>query len=381
MPERLNLFEDARRQLTVCNSCRYCEGYCAVFPALERLNHVTDGNAVFLANLCHDCRACYQACPYTPPHELKINIPAVLSEVRSTTYSGYAWPRRLAGLAARAGVSTVALAVLGVLLSLAAIAGTGGLTRFWSADSGAGSFYRVIPYLILAASGMAASVYIVVVMAVGSIRFWKDVGGSRSEASDRGAWMAALRDVATMVNLKGGGSDCYQPSPLEPSDARRMLHQAVLYGFALAFVSTALAALYQDILGWEPPYPFWSAPVITGSIGGALMAIGCTGLLWLKAQSLKNARALISRQMASMDNAFIVVLDVAAITGMLTLVFRGTGAMAAMLTLHLASLVALYATAPYGKFVHSVYRFLALLKNRAEQRREHQQSAENFARP
>ena len=301
--------------------------------------------------------------------------------MRGTTYSGYAWPRRLAGLAAHAGVSTLALAVAGILLSLVAVATTGGLARFWNADSGAGSFYRVIPYLVLAASGMAASAYIIVVMVVGSVRFWRDVGGSRSEFSDGGAWIAALRDVATLVNLKGGGSDCYQPSPLEPSGARRVLHQAVLYGFALAFVSTALAALYQDILGWEPPYPFWSAPVVTGSIGGLLMVIGCTGLLWLKAQSSIKAPTLISRQMVSMDNAFIIVLDIAAITGILTLLLRGTGAMAAMLTLHLASLVALYATAPYGKFVHAVYRFQALLKNRAEQRREGQQSAQDLARP
>ncbi len=376
MPERPSLMEEARRQLTICNSCRYCEGYCAVFPALERLNQVTDGNTVFLANLCHDCRACYQACPYTLPNELALNIPAALSEVRATTYSNYAWPKRLAQLATRAGLSTLALAAAGILLSLVAVAATGGLSRFWQADSGAGSFYRVIPYLVLAVSGVAATAYIVFAICVGTFRFWREVGGSRAEASDGGAWVAAVRDVATLVNLRGGGGDCYQPSPLKPSGARRLLHQAVLYGFALAFVSTVLAAVFQDILGLEPPFPFWSAPVVTGSIGGLLMVIGCTGLLWLKALSLTKARALISRQMASMDNAFILVLDSAALTGMLTLVLRGTGAMSAMLTLHLASLVALYATAPYGKFVHAVYRFLALLKNRAEQREERRQSAQ-----
>lgn len=26
-------FAEANRQLTICNACRYCEGYCAVFPA------------------------------------------------------------------------------------------------------------------------------------------------------------------------------------------------------------------------------------------------------------------------------------------------------------------------------------------------------------
>jgi citrate/tricarballylate utilization protein len=71
--------------------------------------------------------------------------------------------------------------------------------------------------------------------------------------------------------------------------------------------------------------------------------------------------------MLSMDNAFIVVLGLAAFTGVLTLALRSTGAMPAMLSLHLSMLVALYATAPYGKFVHGVYRFGALLRSRLEE--------------
>ncbi|MFI4932829.1 MAG: tricarballylate utilization protein TcuB, partial [Burkholderiales bacterium] len=27
---------DAARMLQICNACRYCEGYCAVFPAMTR---------------------------------------------------------------------------------------------------------------------------------------------------------------------------------------------------------------------------------------------------------------------------------------------------------------------------------------------------------
>jgi hypothetical protein len=26
-----SLIEDGTRQMTICNACRYCEGYCAVF--------------------------------------------------------------------------------------------------------------------------------------------------------------------------------------------------------------------------------------------------------------------------------------------------------------------------------------------------------------
>ncbi|NDA51733.1 MAG: tricarballylate utilization protein TcuB, partial [Betaproteobacteria bacterium] len=45
---------EGARVMGICNSCRYCEGFCAVFPAMERR---LDFNAVdmdYLANLCHN---------------------------------------------------------------------------------------------------------------------------------------------------------------------------------------------------------------------------------------------------------------------------------------------------------------------------------------
>jgi citrate/tricarballylate utilization protein len=96
------------------------------------------------------------------------------------------------------------------------------------------------------------------------------------------------------------------------------------------------------------------------------MTVGCTGLLYLKARSSQN---LQSESMRQMDVAFLVVLNLASVTGLLTLALRGTGLMGTALVIHLALLVALYATAPYGKFVHFVYRFAALLLYRAEEQR------------
>src|SRR5947208_48706 len=88
-------------QLEVCNACRYCEGYCAVFPALERRRRFTPADVVYLANLCHDCRACFYACMYAPPHEFGVNIPKALAEVRERTYADYALPRVASDLARR----------------------------------------------------------------------------------------------------------------------------------------------------------------------------------------------------------------------------------------------------------------------------------------
>ena len=70
----------------ICNSCRYCEGYCAVFPAMEQRLDFARDDLDYLANLCHNCGACYPACQYAPPHEFNINVPRVLAQVRLVSY-------------------------------------------------------------------------------------------------------------------------------------------------------------------------------------------------------------------------------------------------------------------------------------------------------
>src|SRR2546427_11662047 len=79
--------------MSVCNACRYCEGYCAVFPAMERRLTFSDADMDYLANLCHNCAECYYACQYAPPHEFGVNVPKVLAEIRARSYEKHACPR------------------------------------------------------------------------------------------------------------------------------------------------------------------------------------------------------------------------------------------------------------------------------------------------
>jgi citrate/tricarballylate utilization protein len=46
--------------------------------------------------------------------------------------------------------------------------------------------------------------------------------------------------------------------------------------------------------------------------------------------------------------------------------------MGTILVLHLASIAALFLSAPYGKFVHAVYRTLAILRYEVEQSQPHE---------
>src|SRR5206468_11521822 len=105
---------EADRLMTVCNSCRYCEGLCAVFPAMELRRAFPDGDLNYLANLCHGCGACYYDCQFSPPHEFDVNVPRVLAQARRDSYAQYAWPPGAAALFARNGLTVTLLCGFGV---------------------------------------------------------------------------------------------------------------------------------------------------------------------------------------------------------------------------------------------------------------------------
>jgi citrate/tricarballylate utilization protein len=367
---------EAQRQLGVCNACRYCEGFCAVFPALELRAEVASGDLTYLANLCHDCRDCYTACMFTPPHEFAVNIPKVLAEARVRTYEHYSRPRG-SGLFRRSVAGTAAISaggIVAVALLIAAFVGPGVLT---AAHRGPGAFYAVAPWLAIIVPAIAIALYGAVVALAGAFEFARDIrgGAPAPDAPVRApavpaVWRAAL-DAVTLRFLKGGGAGCYYPRE-RGSSRRRILHHFVAGGFLAALVSTTLAAVEQDILGRMPPFPLLSLPVAFGVVGGVLLIAGTTGLLILKARSESEPA---STTMTAMDYAFLVLLDLVAVTGMLLLILRDTRLMPVVLVVHLGLLVGLFVTAPYGKFIHFVYRYLALARRAGEELLEAEQAA------
>ena len=144
-----------------------------------------------------------------------------------------------------------------------------------------------------------------------------------------------------------------------------MFHGFVFWGVLADLAATTSAAVGQDLLGWLPPYPLWSVPVVLGTLGGAGIAVGAAGLIAVKARSDPEPE---SSRMIAMDYAFLAMLEAVALTGLLLLAFRSTAAMGSLLAVHLGAVAALFITAPYGKFVHFIYRSIALVKNAAEQR-------------
>jgi citrate/tricarballylate utilization protein len=359
------LLKDGARQMTICNACRYCEGYCAVFPAMEQRRVFTKADLTYLANLCFDCRDCYYACQYAPPHEFGVNIPKLMAELRADTYREFTWPAMFSRLfkhqAAAVGATTFAAVALIFVLVLA----FKGFDVLRAVHLGEGAFYRVVPFVAMTVPPSVIALYGIGVFLLGAARFWRETQGSVSELVDGAALGRATRDAFGLAYMKGGGAGCNYPGE-NFSRARLWFHHLVFYGFLLDLAATTIAAFYDHFLGWQAPYPYVSWPVVLGTVGGIGLLLGTGGLLYLKWRS---DRAPAAKSILTMDVSFLCLLFLTSMSGMLLLVFRETAAMGSLLVVHLGVVAGLFITAPYGKFAHVVYRYAALVRYAIEQKR------------
>lgn len=360
MPHR-DVMREGERIMVICNACRYCEGYCAVFPAMEKRVNFTDGDLNYLANLCHDCGECLYSCQYAPPHEFGVNVPRTLAQIRLRSYEEYSWPGALSKTFTRQSMLTsLGLSFGSSVLMLAIVLAFG-------APSGAGAdFYRVLPHHVMVGLFGAVFGFVLMALGIGFWRFWRDLHEKRSALAEPSALVEALRDGLTLKYLHGSGADCTYSGEEARSPWRRSFHHCTYYGFLLCFTATSVAAIYHVGFGWKAPYGYASLPVVLGTAGGIGLAIGPTGLLWLR--RTRDPETSDPAQQG-LDRSFIVLLLLTSVTGLLLLVFRETAAMASLLVVHLGVVLALFVTMPYGKFVHGVYRSAALLKYALECRR------------
>ncbi len=353
-----SILEEADRLMTVCNSCRYCEGLCAVFPAMEMRRAFSDGDLNYLANLCHACGACYTDCQFSPPHEYNVNVPQTLAIARAESYAAYAWPRALSGLFARNGLAISLIAALSVAAFIFGFAALNDHAVLYGVHTGPGAFYQLMPHKAMAALFGAAFLYAIAALVMGVRAFWRDIGEPVGNTADAGSLFQAMRDAGELRYLDGGGVGCFNEDD-RPTDRRKIFHHLTFYGFVLCFAATSVATLYHYWLGREAPYAWWDLPVVLGTLGGIGLLIGPIGLL---TEKWKRDPVLVDQARMGMDVAFIVMLFLTALTGIALLLLRDTIAMGLLLALHLGVVFALFVTLPYGKFVHGIYRYVALVR-------------------
>jgi citrate/tricarballylate utilization protein len=359
---RAAAYVSARRAMDICNACRYCEGFCAVFPAMTLRRDFRDSDLDYLANLCHNCRGCFFSCQYAPPHEFGVNVPKMFAELRIESYEKYAWPQPLAKLFRRNGtiVSVAMMVVIAVVLFATML--LAGAEKMFVASDAPGSFYAIIPWAVMTAIAGGSFGFSILALFVAGVRFWRSTGsGSVLQAQPLAK---AAGDVLTLRNLGGGGGGCNDLDE-RYSTLRRRFHHAMFYGFALCFASTSVATIYDHFLGLAAPYPFFSIPVQLGFWGGLGMIVGTGGLIWVKIAADPGPAA---PKVAGADFALLMLLGTVALTGEVLLAIRATSAMGVVLAIHLGAVATLFLFTPYSKMVHGLYRSLALLRNAIERR-------------
>ncbi|SEK58679.1 citrate/tricarballylate utilization protein [Roseovarius nanhaiticus] len=341
---------EAARQVEICNACRYCEGYCAVFPAMFKERSFASGDLTQLANLCHNCRGCYYACQYIEPHEFALNLPAALADARQESWERFAWPAAPARLFQRSGVAMALALVLGIAC------------LFWIATTltpanGEG-FYAVLSHSTMVAIFLPAFVLPLAAITIGLRKYWREVGGTRIRWAHL---MVAVRSAATMRNLSGGqGQGCNFEDEDRFSNARRHAHQAVMWGFLLCFASTSSGTVLHYGFGIEAPYQLISLPKLLGVPGGILLSLGSAMLIHLK---LKADPALGANGAWGAETAFVLLLALTGVTGLLLYAATGTSWVSELLAIHLGSVLILFLSTPYSKMAHGFYRMAALVRD------------------
>jgi citrate/tricarballylate utilization protein len=355
--------KEVARQLHICNGCRYCEGFCAVFPAMTRRLEFGKADIHYLANLCHNCGACLHACQYAPPHEFAINVPKSMATVRGQTYSDYAWPKALGGLYKRNGLTvSMALAVSLSLFLMLAIESNGSL---WSGPVQNG-FYAIFPHNLMVSMFAPIFLWSVLALALGVMKFWREVTPATSGAPlSSPAAAEAAHDALRLKYLGGGhGEGCNNEDDAFTLDRKRA-HHLTFYGFMLCFAATSVATIYHYLLDWPAPYDFTSLPKLLGTVGGISLTLGT---LWLWRLNLARDPNHGDAQQRPMDRGFIALLFFISVTGLALMLSKNTAAMPILLAVHLGMVMALFLTLPYGKFAHGIFRTAALLRFAVEKR-------------
>lgn len=354
----LGAIEEAARQVNICNACRYCEGYCAVFPAITSARSFSEADITQLANLCHNCRGCFYACQYAPPHEFAVNLPKALAEVRQDSWEDFAFPRALGRQFHRSGAAIALLAFMAFAALFALARFVGGV-----GDAQGEGFYRLMSHTVMVSIFAPAFILPMLAVGVGLVRYWRatrpESGGSR--------WLhpralaLAYQDAMTMKNLGGGHDEgCNFEDEDRFSNLRRWLHQAAAFGFILCFLSTSSATLMHYVLDWPAPYPIWTPPKVFGVSGGVLLTLGSFGLAWLKTRA---DRDLGDGRVWGGEMGFVLLLGSVGLSGLLLYGLGSTPWLDVLLAVHLGTVLALFLLVPYSKMAHGFYRLAALVRD------------------
>jgi quinone-modifying oxidoreductase subunit QmoC len=295
--------------------------------------------------LCHQCNDCSTNCPRgAKPGD-------VLAAIRKYTIEKFSFPGFLGKLVNTRSMLPV-LFIIPIVLLLVVLGSTGHL----NIPDGEVIYSKFLPVGTLQYFFMSSSMFAVLMFLISISRFWRTMNHNSikltHQENKQGLIPAFFATVIEIITHKKF-ADCGE------NKTRQIAHLLTFYGFISLAVTAGLGAFYEIILHSPSPYHLLHPVKIIGNAGAFIFLIGSTILVVRRVQGNEKAG-----NSTYADWLFMFDLYAIGITGILLELFRLSGiAGLAYPTyfIHLVCIFVLLVFAPYSKFAHVGYRFVALL--------------------
>lgn len=332
--------------LKKCFQCATCSSVCSLstesrpFPRKQILeaqwgmgDRLIGDPAIWL---CHDCGDCTARCPRgTRPS-------AVVDAIRMAVIRRLAFPRFMGSMVGRVenGAFMFVLSAL-LLLAIAILPAMGSVT--WPIV-----YAEMFPKDRLEPLFFAVSAYVVLALTMNAMRFVKAL---RSAGAD-GAILPALLPVLLEIIRHRRFASCGS------GQSRRWGHLLVLSGFlglALMGTTVGIGSMFGLI---DTPLPMLFPLKIFANLCALVLVAGIAVLLWNR---LANREKRVGSSYC--DWYFLALLGGVGLTGILSETLRlaqNLDWMFFIYYVHLSLVLTLFLCTPYSKFVHFLYRTIAM---------------------
>ncbi|HUU03436.1 MAG TPA: quinone-interacting membrane-bound oxidoreductase complex subunit QmoC [Myxococcota bacterium] len=349
---RKELAKRGGESVSRCYQCATCSSVCQLapddnpFPRRQMLwaqwslaDRLAADPAVWL---CHQCNDCTVRCPRdAKPGD-------VMQVVRSLAIERLAFPSFIGKLVGKAGATWPLLLGLPLVFWVVVLYALNGLA-VPDVPIGKLIYEEFVPHWLIYLVFFPVAGWAALAIMAGGTKLFAAFGQTQPRS---GSFIGSLIPVAFDIATHKRFDKC------EAAASRRWGHFSLMWGFVGALVATTLAIVSLYILH-EYPLPLDHPFKLIGNAAAVLLVVG--GVLLLANRLNENGNSGAS---TAYDNFFLSVVLLVIFTGVFTEVGRFVfepGIACAIYVVHLASILCLFATFPYSKFAHFVYRTLAMV--------------------
>jgi quinone-modifying oxidoreductase subunit QmoC len=305
--------------------------------------------------LCHQCNDCTVRCPRdAKPGD-------VMQVVRSLAVENLATPKFLGKLVGKARVTWPLLIGLPFLFWIVFISmfGTfeppslkminGSMTFDWEHFDWEHFVHHWMIYVVY----IPVTLWVVIAISVSGSRYWKMMGEG---AKRSGSFISNLIPVVIEILSHKRFGSCGE------SRSRKTGHLLIMWGFIGAAFTTGVIVIAMYGFGYPLPVEQTNWMKLVGNASAVLLVLGGLWLIFNRVGGGESAGAS-----SAFDTFFLFVAFMVGFTGAATELARLyiQPEMAVWVYVsHLSFILCLFATFPYCKFAHMVYRTLAMVHER-----------------